>query len=132
MALLFGPGHRKHHSYILSSKNKAVAHKEFLSMPSLVQNEDDENSTPSSTSTKMSGVVRPHENDVLMGRGGKNNQHSGNEKLREFARERCDDYQRASKKGKSRISKELVEIVRKMDPPGRYDCPQISRIFTAP
>ena len=27
--------------------------------------------------------IIPHDNDILMGRGGKNNQHSGNEKLRQ-------------------------------------------------
>ena len=54
-----------------------------------------------------------------MGRGGKNNQHSGNEKLRGLARERCQAYQVATKKVKSRLSKELVHLVRTMDPPGR-------------
>jgi hypothetical protein len=98
-------------------RKRAVANKASLFMPLLVQNNNDENNTP----TKMSGILRPHENDVLMGRGGKNNQHSGNAKLRKIARARCDDYQIASKKGKSQISKELVEITRAMSPPGRYD-----------
>ena len=55
-----------------------------------------------------------------MGRGGKNNQHVGNEQLREIARERCRVYQVASKKGKSVISRDLVRIVRALDPPGRF------------
>ena len=29
--------------------------------------------------------IVPHENDILMGRGGKNNQHTGNEKLRQVS-----------------------------------------------
>jgi hypothetical protein len=70
-------------------------------------------------SYKMKGISKPHENDVLMGRGGKNNQHSGNERLREIARERCEDYCAATKKGKSEISRELVRRVREMTPPGR-------------
>jgi hypothetical protein len=67
----------------------------------------------------MSDISTPHKNDVLMGRGGKNNQHSGNEKLRGLARTRCEDYRRASKKGKSDISRELIKSVRKWTPPGR-------------
>jgi hypothetical protein len=63
--------------------------------------------------------IVPHENDVLMGRGGKNNQHVGNEKLRTLARVECENYRLASKKGKSYISRELVKKVREMLPPGR-------------
>ena len=67
----------------------------------------------------MSPSVRPHLNDVLMGRGGKNNQHSGNEKLRGMARLESENYRKASKKGKSYISRQLVQQVRSLDPPGR-------------
>jgi hypothetical protein len=65
-------------------------------------------------------MVEPHENDILMGRGGKNNQHIGNEKLRGLARLQSDHYRMASKKGKSNISRELVRQVRLMSPPGRF------------
>jgi hypothetical protein len=68
---------------------------------------------------KLPDIAEPHANDVLMGRGGKNNQHVGNEKLRVIARKRCNEYQIASKKGKSTISRELVKVVRDMVPPGR-------------
>lgn len=64
-------------------------------------------------------IIRPHENDVLMGRGGKNNQHSGNERLREMARVESDNYRKSSKKGKSHISRQLVHQVRSLIPPGR-------------
>lgn len=57
--------------------------------------------------------------DVLMGRGGKNNQFRGNEKLRLLARKRCREYQKATKKGKSQISRELVDAIRLSNPPGR-------------
>jgi hypothetical protein len=67
----------------------------------------------------MSDISTPHKNDVLMGRGGNNNQHSGNEKLRGVARTRCEDYRRVSKKEKSDISRELVKSARKWTPPGR-------------
>mmetsp|Transcript_27744 Transcript_27744/g.41983 ORF Transcript_27744/g.41983 Transcript_27744/m.41983 type:complete len:312 (-) Transcript_27744:388-1323(-) len=64
--------------------------------------------------------IKPHENDILMGRGGKNNQHIGNEKLRGLARVQSENYRVASKKGKSSISRELVKQVRSMKPPGRF------------
>lgn len=69
---------------------------------------------------KMNAPIIPHDNDVLMGRGGKNNQHVGNEKLRALARQRCDNYRFSSKKGKSLMSRELVKLVRGMSPPGRF------------
>lgn len=60
-----------------------------------------------------------HPLDVLMGRGGRNNQFCGNERLRDMARNRCRDYQHATKKGKSQISRELVDAVRLANPAGR-------------
>lgn len=66
------------------------------------------------------GRITPHVNDVLMGRGGKNNQHSGNERLRKLARRHTEKYKTASKKGKSALSRELVQEVRDLDPPARY------------
>ena len=76
-----------------------------------------ESSIDSKIMTKK--MKKPNENDVLLGRGGKNNQWVGNEKLRNLARGRCQEYQAASKKGKSQISRGLVEEVRQMNPPGR-------------
>ena len=63
--------------------------------------------------------IEPHEHDVLMGRGGRNNQHSGNEILRQFARVQKDKYQMASKKGKSALSRLIVRQMRELDPPAR-------------
>jgi hypothetical protein len=68
---------------------------------------------------KLSSVVEPHGNDVLLGRGGKNNRHSGNEQLRQMARQYREDYQIATKKGKSQLSRQLVHQVRELSPPGR-------------
>jgi hypothetical protein len=65
-------------------------------------------------------LVEPHENDVLMGRGGKNNQHSGNEKLRLIARLHGEAYRKSTKKGKSDLSRKLVMKVRELHPPARY------------
>mmetsp|Transcript_7529 Transcript_7529/g.15086 ORF Transcript_7529/g.15086 Transcript_7529/m.15086 type:complete len:378 (+) Transcript_7529:161-1294(+) len=68
----------------------------------------------------MEREIVPHGNDILMGRGGKNNQHVGNEQLRAIARTQRDTYRLSSKKGKSHISREIVAYVRSMDPPGRF------------
>ena len=66
-------------------------------------------------------IITPHENDVLMGRGGKNNQHPGNEQLRDMARAMRDRYKASAKKGKSNMSRELVQQVRDLNPkPGRF------------
>jgi hypothetical protein len=64
--------------------------------------------------------IEPHGNDVLLGRGGKNNQHLGNEKLRSIARKYCYQYSISKKKGKSDISRLLVQKMRSLDPPTRF------------
>ena len=63
--------------------------------------------------------IQPSENDILLGRGGKNNQHSGNEKLRELARAHAKNYNSSTKKGKSILSRILVKQMRELDPPSR-------------
>lgn len=79
--------------------------------------------------------IRFHENDILMGRGGDNDcsalklpvyfissqiatfrsppighnhRHSGNEQLRNIARDRVNDYRRATKKQKAVISRYVI------------------------
>ena len=51
---------------------------------------------------------------------GKNNQWSGNEKLRQIARTRAAEYAVASKPTKSQISREMVGAMRSLSPPGRF------------
>lgn len=68
----------------------------------------------------MDRDIVPHGNDILLGRGGKNNQHVGNEQLRSIARSHRDSYRMSTKKGKSHISREIVAYVRRMNPPGRF------------
>lgn len=83
----------------------------------------DLSSTPSQQPimpTSYGAILEPHENDVLMGRGGRNNQHSGNEKLRQFARAQKENYRNASKKEKSAISRFLVRQMHELNPPARY------------
>mmetsp|Transcript_1579 Transcript_1579/g.2417 ORF Transcript_1579/g.2417 Transcript_1579/m.2417 type:complete len:322 (-) Transcript_1579:1424-2389(-) len=102
----------------------------YSTTPDLIDIDDasnvfDDNSLTSQEIENTSTVqtdreIQPHENDILMGRGGKNNQHIGNEKLRQLARGQSENYQEASKKGKSNISRDLVKQVRSMNPPGRF------------
>jgi len=68
----------------------------------------------------MNERIEPHEHDILMGRGGKNNQHVGNENLRDMAREQAAVYRESSKKGKSYISRQLVRAARNLIPPARF------------
>lgn len=65
-------------------------------------------------------AIIPHENDILMGRGGKNNQHVGNERLRVIAQERRESYVLSDKQGKFYISRAIVVEIRRLDPPGRF------------
>ena len=74
---------------------------------------------PQIVATSMDQIIEPHENDVLLGRGGKNNQHIGNEKLRQFAREEAPSYAQASKSEKTRLSNGLVQKMKALTPPAR-------------
>lgn len=66
-------------------------------------------------------TIRTTENDVLLGRGGNNHSHCGNEQLRRMANARVDDYIAATKKQKAAISKEILHQIQKiMEPPGRF------------
>lgn len=62
----------------------------------------------------------PHENDILLGRGGNNNKHIGNEQLRVMALGRVQSYMNATKTVKTRMVNELVASVRSLEPPGRF------------
>jgi hypothetical protein len=65
-------------------------------------------------------VEVPHENDILLGRGGNNNKHIGNEQLRLFAMEGVQKYSLSTKKIKSIMVLDLVSMVRNLNPPGRF------------
>jgi hypothetical protein len=63
----------------------------------------------------------PHEHDVLLGRGGRNNQWMGNEILRRGALELCNQYRKAKKHEKSSIAWELVQKMHHLIPKeGRF------------
>jgi hypothetical protein len=59
------------------------------------------------------------ENDVLLGRGGKKNQHAGNEKLRLMATKYSSFYRAALKREKPAIALLLVHLVQSLKPSGR-------------
>ena len=65
-------------------------------------------------------LIIPNENDILLGRGGKNNRHNGNEQLRELARQHTMQYCLSTKKEKTLLISKLVMTVHKMGPPGRF------------
>jgi hypothetical protein len=76
--------------------------------------------TYTTTSEEETIVILPNDNDILLGRGGRNNQHSGNEQLRELARQHTMQYCLSTKKEKSRLISKLVKTVHDMSPPGRF------------
>jgi hypothetical protein len=53
-----------------------------------------------------------HAHDILLGRGGRNNQHHGNELLRQLARQYAVSYSVASKSIKTNITKQMLHHVR--------------------
>eukprot|EP00573_Skeletonema_grethae_P011727 CAMPEP_0201699042 /NCGR_PEP_ID=MMETSP0578-20130828/22071_1 /ASSEMBLY_ACC=CAM_ASM_000663 /TAXON_ID=267565 /ORGANISM="Skeletonema grethea, Strain CCMP 1804" /LENGTH=698 /DNA_ID=CAMNT_0048185709 /DNA_START=103 /DNA_END=2199 /DNA_ORIENTATION=+ len=69
------------------------------------------------------GAVRtPNCNDVLSGRGGRINSHSGNVHFREMVESLKRDYldPRTKKLEKARIAARLVATIRRLDPPGKF------------
>lgn len=70
-----------------------------------------------SASTKEFKITN---NDVLCGRGGLTNHHPGNVMFRSLVRAKQEAYLRATKREKAGVAKEIVGIMRQLDPPGRF------------
>jgi hypothetical protein len=71
--------------------------------------------------TVQKRIRTPHPHDVLCGRGGGINSHPGNKTFREWVRQRKNLYNLAtSKQEKARVSKEIVQMVRALSPPGKF------------
>lgn len=68
----------------------------------------------------LRGIVTPHPNDVLCGRGGGSNNHPGNESFRELVNEVKVPYVNCPKREKPLIARRIVEAVRHQTPPGRF------------
>ncbi|CAB9528249.1 expressed unknown protein [Seminavis robusta] len=104
----------------LKDTNSEKAQHSFMDVPELAKKKAQQSKSPNESEKKVHPPILPHENDILLGRGGKNNMHVGNEKLRELARTVAEQYHRSSKKEKSYLSRTLVQKVKEMDPPGRF------------
>ena len=66
-------------------------------------------------------VDGPNENDVLLGRGGKINNHPGNQQFRSIIEEYKERYNFATSKAtKALISREVINRIAAMNPPGRF------------
>lgn len=61
-----------------------------------------------------------NENDVLCGRGGATNSHTGNRSYRKLVKKYKDKYLKAKKKQKPYVAAEVVNEIRNLDPPGRF------------
>jgi len=68
----------------------------------------------------MSNVVYPGHNDVMCGRGGGTNNHIGNVRFRQLVQGHKLRYLAAPKIDKPRVAREVVQIWRSLDPPGRF------------
>ena len=67
-------------------------------------------------------IAEPNENDVLCGRGGRINSHSGNIQFRDMVQARKKEYlaKTTKKLEKAHIAAKIVTEIRTMDPPGRF------------
>ena len=82
----------------------------------------DESSDGSNVTIPVQRIRSPNAHDVLKGRGGITNNHSGNKAYREYVRRRKIDYNLAdNKKDKTLIATEIVKQVQEQYPtPGRF------------
>jgi len=65
-------------------------------------------------------ITKPGMHDVLLGRGGGTNNHSGNIKFRKLVNEHKMRYLACSKVDKPKVARQVVALWRKLDPPGRF------------
>lgn len=69
---------------------------------------------------QTSGILNPHEHDVLSGRGNFVNYHAGNEHFRALVRKHKFEYVRCPKPQKGKFSRMIVEEIKNRHPPGRF------------
>ncbi len=75
-----------------------------------------------STSPREAAIMisKPHDNDVICGRGYRVNAHPGNILYRSYVSDVKVDYVMSSKKDKPKYAMDIVQKVRNQDPPGRF------------
>jgi hypothetical protein len=76
--------------------------------------------TMASGKQQMSGIINPHDHDVLSGRGNFVNYHAGNEHFRGLVRKHKVAYVQCPKPQKGKFSRMIVEEVKCLNPPGRF------------
>ena len=81
---------------------------------------NDAGASPRKEDNDNAHVTKLRENDVLLGRGGGTNNHSGNVKFRKLINEHKLRYLAASKVDKPKVAREVVQLWRQMQPPGRF------------
>ena len=99
-----------------ASENSKTEHHSIKggSVTTAVQSSSDSESTSNPNRFNIS------QNDVLCGRGGLTNHHPGNVFFRRLVRFKQEAYLLASKRTKASVAEEIVELVRSLDPPGRF------------
>ncbi|CAJ1942764.1 unnamed protein product [Cylindrotheca closterium] len=68
----------------------------------------------------LKGIKDPHENDVMYGRGGGTNHHSGNKQYRKMVEDRKLEYVNSKRLDKPLVALEIIRIWRGQVPPGRF------------
>jgi len=68
----------------------------------------------------LKGIKDPHDNDVLYGRGGGTNHHSGNKRYRQMVEDRKLEYVNSKRLDKPLVALEIIRVWRTQLPPGRF------------
>mmetsp|Transcript_12369 Transcript_12369/g.14135 ORF Transcript_12369/g.14135 Transcript_12369/m.14135 type:complete len:271 (-) Transcript_12369:135-947(-) len=63
---------------------------------------------------------KPHQNDVICGRGGMANYHNGNMRFRDVVKGFEIRYNTSSRRNKPNVAHEVVNMIRYQNPPGRF------------
>lgn len=69
---------------------------------------------------ETTGIITPHEHDVLSGRGNFVNYHAGNEHFRALVRKHKLEYVKCPKPQKGKFSRMIVDEIKNRNPPGRF------------
>eukprot|EP00519_Triparma_laevis_P010546 CAMPEP_0182504848 /NCGR_PEP_ID=MMETSP1321-20130603/17986_1 /TAXON_ID=91990 /ORGANISM="Bolidomonas sp., Strain RCC1657" /LENGTH=220 /DNA_ID=CAMNT_0024710281 /DNA_START=124 /DNA_END=782 /DNA_ORIENTATION=+ len=76
--------------------------------------------SPNNVPFQITSITHPSQNDILMGRGGGTNNHAGNLNYRKIIEQFKPVYSKSPKNGKLQYSCKVVDIVRSLNPPGRF------------
>jgi len=77
--------------------------------------------TTNDTSWPLKNIKQPHQNDVICGRGGGSNRHTGNKHFRKTVEEHRVEYLNStSNREKQEVTETIVQEIRSLTPPGRF------------